>query len=319
MRTITVFALLATLLVLGSITGQIWAAEKVKISIPVRTAPHYALPMLADEEKGFSKKEGLEAEWVTFKSGGAQVQGLAAGAVDVAITSYTSAVIMAARGIPAMLVADLKFRQPWKLWVLTKSRIKTSADLKNAKIAVTRTGSLTHIYGRLAARAWGVGGSVRFVATGGVPQALAALKANTVDSLVMSFMPMANLIFGGEVRGAADITQYLPKGQTDVTVIVKREYAKSQPQTVKKVIKGISGAAQYAVNNRRWAIDKLTKISRYTPKAAEGALKVLTFSTDLTVSEQAVRETRKLLITYKLIKPAEAPKIKELYSNAYLP
>lgn len=64
---------------------QIAAAEKIKFSTPLKTVPHYALPMLAAEEKGIWKQEGLEGEWIPFCSGGSAHRAFAAGAIQIGI------------------------------------------------------------------------------------------------------------------------------------------------------------------------------------------------------------------------------------------
>src|SRR3990172_4868830 len=184
------------------------AVEKLNFGTATKTSPHYALPMLAGDEKGFWKEQGLEVTWVPFDSGAAHMRGLAAGAIHIGLTSAGDTIISRARGVPVILVGDLKYVQPWYLVAMTGSKVKTSEDLKGAKVSISRLGSLSHVYARVAAKALGLEGSLRFVATGGVPQSVAALKAGTADVLSMPLGVVANLLYAGEIRIVGDMSRY---------------------------------------------------------------------------------------------------------------
>jgi len=54
------------------------AVEKLNFGTATKTSPHYALPMVAAEEKGFWKEQGLEVEGIPFSSAGAMFRAIAA-------------------------------------------------------------------------------------------------------------------------------------------------------------------------------------------------------------------------------------------------
>lgn len=295
------------------------ALAKVKVSTAAKTVAHYTLPMLAAEEQKFWEKEGVEVEWVPFNSGGAQAKALAAGAVEFAIFSISNSIVLASRGVPAVLVADFKYEQPWLIVVLKGSPIKSPAALKGTRIAITRTGSLSHIYGRVAAKALGLEKEVKFVATGGVPQQLAALKAGAVDAVALSLGGLANLIFGGEVREVVNISRYLPKGGTDVALTARKEVGASQPEAITRVIKALLRATQYVVAERQWSIERLKTEIRFSQEAAEGIFKTLRYSTDPRVSREVVADYREFLIAYGQATEKETPPAEGLFTNRYVP
>ena len=68
------------------------AAEKVKIGTPLKFQAVFAMPMLAAEEKGFWKQQGLEVEWVPFTGEVPMQQAVATGVLQLAVTDVTGAI-----------------------------------------------------------------------------------------------------------------------------------------------------------------------------------------------------------------------------------
>ena len=66
-----VFLLLLAWTAMVLVPGLSGAAEKVKIGIALRTHAVFVMPMLAAEEKGFWKQQGLDAEWLALRGGAA--------------------------------------------------------------------------------------------------------------------------------------------------------------------------------------------------------------------------------------------------------
>src|SRR3990167_3021285 len=106
------FVVVAVLAWLGN---PVQAVEKLNFGTATRTSPHYVLPMVTAEEKGFWKEQGLEVTWVPFNSGALLIQGFDARAVHMGINSLPETPVGIARGVPIILVGDLKYVQPWYL------------------------------------------------------------------------------------------------------------------------------------------------------------------------------------------------------------
>ncbi|MEE8448036.1 MAG: ABC transporter substrate-binding protein [Thermodesulfobacteriota bacterium] len=298
---------------------QIAAAEKIKFSTPLKTVPHYALPMLAAEEKGIWKQEGLEGEWIPFRSGGSAHRAFAAGAIQIGIHSITSTLRIISRGVPVLLVADLKYSQPWYVVVLKDSPMRSPQDLKGAAIGISRNGSTSHAYGRVTAKALGLEKSVRLVATGGTSQRIAALKARAIDAAAGSHAALAKLYYSGEVRVLVDMSDYLAKGRSDMVIIARKELIKSNPKVVTRAIKVLIRATQFVLNNREWSEAKLQSESGYSAKAARQLFNILRFSADPKVERQSVEAVRNFLINYGLLKKDKAPAVDAVFTNDYLP
>lgn len=107
--------------------------EKVKIG-NVREDVLRALPILAAGDKGFWKGQGVEVEYVPFRGATEMHQAVAAMALDTGVAGAVSVMLVQARGVPEIIVADLQAPEDFFVWVRTDSRIRKVEDLKGARI-----------------------------------------------------------------------------------------------------------------------------------------------------------------------------------------
>lgn len=187
------------------------AAEKLKIASAVRQSPVYYLPVLACIERGFCGRQGIEAEWVPFQSATSMYQAVAAGSVKIGLTHLGSQLPVVARGVPAVIVANLKPTDNFGIWVGTRGNINTLSDLKGAKLGVSRFGGAEHAYGQLVARAVALGQDVQFISTGGIRESLAALRTAAIAGVVLTPSQMIKLKEAGEVKELTTVDKYLPQ------------------------------------------------------------------------------------------------------------
>ena len=132
------------------------------------------------------EKEGLELAVSAFRGDAQMQQALTAGAVDVAVGSGPG-LGFRAKGVPAIGVAAM-YGPPANLalTVLSRSPIKTVADLKGKRIGVTTLGSLTEWLTRKLSQqqGWGPNG-IEVMPLGAVPARLAAMERNELDGMVI--------------------------------------------------------------------------------------------------------------------------------------
>src|SRR3972149_7287235 len=102
--------------VLCSLFSATWAAEKVKIGTALKFQAVFAMPMLAAEEKGFWKQQGLEAEWVPFDAGTALHRAMAAGAIVLGINDITGVLTVISRGLPLIIVSHIGPVTDYAVW-----------------------------------------------------------------------------------------------------------------------------------------------------------------------------------------------------------
>src|SRR3990170_3501509 len=139
---------------LATISGRsAFGADKLKFATSVKLSANYFLPVLAAEEGGFWKQNGLEVEWVAFESGRAHIAAVAAGAVTIGFATTMSEMQAAAAGLPTHVISALQPKDAFTVWVRTESRFREPKDLKGARIGVSGYGGIEHAYSRMIAGA----------------------------------------------------------------------------------------------------------------------------------------------------------------------
>lgn len=294
------------------------ALEKIKMGSPVKTNPQVSLPFLAAEAKGFWTKQGLEVDWRPFKSGGAVARAVAARAISLGTTVVVWGIRSVSRGVPMVLVGDLNQSLGWAIWVRTESPLKKVSQLKGTKMGITRTGSGTHAFGKALAQTLGLEKDIQFVATGGVPQLVAALKAQAVDGIVLTKMVMIKLSAAGQARRLVGMDEHLPQPWISRAMFATREYVTEKPNTVKRMVRGMRNSHQFIVADPSWATQKLMAEYAYSQKLADHVYKAVNWQTTMRINRAAVQNVADFLVKYRLAKKAEIPSLDELFTNRFV-
>lgn len=295
-----------------------WAADKLRFAISVKFNPSYSLPFFAAEEKGFWKQNEIDARLIFFDSGSAMFRGMAAQAVDMGLGGGLSDLQAMARGVPVIIVADLKSLQEFSVWVRADSPIKGPRDLKGAKIGISSFGGLVHAYGRALAKALGMEKEIRFMASGGSTQEIAALRAGVTDGTIFSFFGMAALKFKGEVREAVIITEYLPREWIDVTISARRDFRDQSPGAIRRGLKAVFQGADFVLKNPEWTVAKLKAEYGYEEKDARAVHRdVLRYGKDGVINPRALENMMNFLVEYGIVPREKAPPVKELYTDEF--
>lgn len=300
------------------LTGGALALEKLKFATPIKLGPWYYLPILAAEEKGYWKENGLEVEWVPIGTSAGMYHAIAAGSVSVGGDAAAGLVPAVARGVPIVIVSNRQKNLATALWVRADSPVSKPKDLKKgARVGIVSMGGVDHAYGRMLLRALGMEKDVRFVATGGIPNSMAALKAGVMDATAMIRPLMAPLEARGEVRAVAMQEDYIKIELLGHINWARKDFLKTSPETVAKAIKATLQAADFVRKNPDWAIEKIKSEQGLPPAAAESIYKGLDFSTDGRVSREALENTRNFLVEYEVIPKDKVPSIDDLYTRQF--
>lgn len=305
---------LIALAALGFLSGAL-AAEKFRFATPTKTSPLYNLPIIAAEERGFWRQQGLEMEYLPFRAGGAMHRGIAAGSVNIAVEAASSAIHAASRGLLILIVADLQAAQDWSVFVRPDSRIRKPQDLKGAKIGLAGYGGQGHAHARVIVQALDLEKDVKFVATGGTTETMAALKAGAVEAVVRPLFPVIPLKVKGELRQLdLSLLDYLPKEWMDLVVIARKDLVEKNLDAVKKAIKGVLQGAGFVMTSPAWTNEKLKSLFGYSEEAAKEVYPKLQYGRDGSISRGAIENVRNFLIQYGLLKEDEALAVDRLYT-----
>lgn len=306
-------------LIQAGFPAQLGAAEKFKVAT-IKSLLFY-LPVLAAEEKELWKKEGLDAELVLFRSTRELDTGVLAGRVQAVSTQASGAISSRSVGVPVTMVAELEGFFPWYLWVRADSPFKGPEDLKGAKITigVLRLGGVGYIYPQITAKGLGIEKNVRYVATGGLVEAMAALKAGAVTALVLGPYTVARMEYEGVARRLMSLDDFVPRDLDPVVFQAADSAISRDPASVAKAVRGLIKAANFIMENPSWAIPKISAELNVPGPVAEKFYQTIKYSRDGRINTDRLQRTLDFLLKYDLISKEKAPALKELYADRFAP
>ncbi len=150
------------------------------VTLGISTVGLYELPTEIAKRKGFYQEEGLEVRKIAIRTG-IQVAALLAGELDY---STVSGIVSSAsiQGLPLKTVMGW-LDKPLHM-LIARPGIKTLADLKGKRIAISSLNSVPHVAVREALAQAGMNPDkdVTFLALGGSSERVSALASGTADA-----------------------------------------------------------------------------------------------------------------------------------------
>lgn len=182
----TITAIAAVFLVLVGFllaTGQAFGQEKIRIAWAGASPANS--PIWVVQERGFLKKQGLDAEVISITNSPTALQALLAGEVDVIVTSVTTLVSSRLAGADTVMILGMV--PTFVDHVITLASITSVEQLKGKTGAVNRLGSTSDLGLRLALRKLGVDPDkdAKIISAGGNPERFAALSKGVVQFTIM--------------------------------------------------------------------------------------------------------------------------------------
>ena len=295
------------------------AAEKLRFGTPSKGAL-YGLPLLAAEEKGFWKQNGLEGKWTAFRSTTDVTKGIAAGAVDMGYGVMIMMIRAASRGIPLVAVAATS-RMDYFIWVSSDSLILKPEHLKGTTFGSSRRGGTFEVFARTAFRGLGVEKDITFISTGGHHAFAAAMKTGKIQSVMLQPVDAIPLMLKGELRPLVSVVQFFPKDRVDNIIMLTRPLADKKPEFVRGGVRSILQSQAFIRQDKPWAQKQLVDVFRYTPKAAAMVFELLIeriSSIDPKINRKDVENTINFFVENKFIdKTWKIPPIDKLFTNRF--
>lgn len=310
--------LIAVLVFAGLLfSASLSPAQKVKLATGVRVHPAYYLPMMAAEERGIWKANGLEGEWVPFTGTDAMMRAVAAEQIQVGGNAAAGLFPALSRGIPLVIISDLSSSDDFIYWVRADSRIKEPRDLRGAKIGVARFGGTEHAYAQVILNALGLQKEVKFIATGGVPETVAALKTGAIDALMLTIIPMIKLKVAQEVRPIAAASEYRPKPWAGFVIYARKDFVGKSPETLKRVVNTIVQACNFVQANTAWSLARMKAESGYSEEEAQQIFSSLNLTKDGKIERKAVENVRNFIIEFGLVAREKTPGVDEIFTDRF--
>ncbi len=313
------------------------AAEKVRLTTPVETMSETALYIAKD--RGFFAAEGLEGEVIVTGGGGSgpDVQALLAGEVQFSYTPGTFAIRVLHQGkaIRAVMTAlnrciinvamHKEVAQARGIGPDTPVEAKLRA-LKGLKLGATRVGALTYDLAYYFARKVGLEPQkdITILGMGAGGALIAGLEQRKIDAFLTAIPVPETAVQRGQAillvnnaRGEfPDLKEFLM-----INLLVRPEFARQNPETVRRMVRALVRANQ-------WALDRPTEEVRdVLAKSLKGIDPAVlleavdnvrpAISRDGVTTEAMVKATLDVLEAGGLIRPRI--NLSDVATNEYLP
>jgi len=225
------------------------AADKVTIGIVNAVSDG---TLFIAQEKGYFKAEGIEAEFVAFDTGAKMVAPMGAGQLDVGGGAASAGLYNAVdRGIRIKIVADKATNvkgAPFQSFMVRKElvdkgQVKTLADLKGRKIAITGAGGSDASVLNEAMKSVGLKYSDVEKVYLGFPQHAPAFQNGAIDGSITTEPTTTNIQRLGAAVMLTGNDAFYPNAQT-ATIMFSGDFAEKRRDVAVKFIKAYLRAAR---------------------------------------------------------------------------
>ena len=263
-RKTRILAALVTLLTLGLAAGcggnssgstssgsSPGGSTKIKIGLVQAQDFIHAMPARVATQQGFFKDQGLDVTVVDFSAGSDLTKAMAGGSIDVGAATGLDAVSAAAHNIPLQAFYGVYGQSPMALIVPNNSKITGFADLKGAKVGISKAGSLTDYVTRAALQAVGLPVSaVTEVPLGDPGSTMAAMERGDIDAFVLptffGFIESAK----GKGKVAQKAADVLGADDQFAILMAKKDYIDSNKANLTKLAAAYKQAMQWMAQHK---------------------------------------------------------------------
>jgi NitT/TauT family transport system substrate-binding protein len=311
-------AAFAALLLTGSVHAQPAAAAEIVLAqygIAATTVP-FAVML----DRGLFKKYGLDVDgFIGSNGGGTTIRNMMANGMPFSEVGTPAVLAAVSQGIDLTIVYAATNNMGETSWVVRKdSPIKTIADLRGKKIGYIGPQSATEVASRLIMQRHGLAAGVEFVPTGAQGGAETALDSGAVDAIPLSDPVLTQT--AGKYRVLFRVTQELPNFTNGVGV-VKTEYAKSNPDAIRRLLAARKEAVEFIYAHPDDAAKIYARVWHSDDATARQTLATLTRLKFWSPGELNARSMDTLEEGYKLVAedPAHVPDWRKITDASFLP
>jgi|KNS12BottometaT_FD_k123_69056_1 ABC-type nitrate/sulfonate/bicarbonate transport system substrate-binding protein len=253
--------------VLALAVTSVDALAQTKIKVGRTTgASGFHIPSYIAMERGFFKREGLDASYVAM-TGKALVNAGIGGAIDfVPIPGGGSQAIL--KGAPIRYIVGESLISQWA--IVVDPKIKTVEDLRGKTLGYGRPGGADYDEGEITLGEFfnmNVGRDYKVISFQGEPERLAALIAGSIQGGLVSFPHAAKAQVAG-FRILLKTGDYLPR--VGGTFWATTKTLKNKRPVVKSFIKAIAKAEHYLNTNKEGSLPVIQEYFGIKKKSEAG-------------------------------------------------
>jgi len=243
-----VLSLLAFAALLAS-AAQV-TAQKVRLGVAGISGTN-AHPYVS-KQLGLYHKYNVEMELIAFQGGSQLIQAMLAGDVPMALSEGVTVLAAGLKNPQLYFIAGVVNIFPFT--ILAKSEIKTPAELRGKKIAISRFGSSSDVAVRTAIERHGLTDKdVVILQVGGQSERFAALRSGVVDAAIVS--PPFNLV--GRRLGFKEVIDVSETGvaYAHQQIVARKDLIEGQPDFVMRIMRAtIEGLGYWKDPAKREAV-----------------------------------------------------------------
>jgi NitT/TauT family transport system substrate-binding protein len=248
-------ALFTFIVTVTGTTSLVHGQERIRMGLSSVSGLHTAVWVA--EQKGFFRKQGLDAEVIVTGQGGvAGIGALLANDIEMVSSAGDVLVAAALRGGDTVMVAGVVNKGLQR--ILTKPDIKTPADLKGKRVGVTRIGAVSHSVLLMMLQRWKMTpNDIQIMQLGSSPNMLVSLDKGGIEAAVLTIPSM----FVAEDRGYRVL---LDMADTDIfylhtMIATTRSYIRGNRDKVLRFLKGYVEGIAFVKQNKRESVEIVKK------------------------------------------------------------
>jgi NitT/TauT family transport system substrate-binding protein len=236
--------------------------QKLRMAIPVPALVFY--PVFAAADKGYFADEGIEMEIISTNGDGPDVDALIAGSVQFTVSTPNRIFTAYEGGKPLKAVMSVSNKMIINCFMNKESAEKAGIKdgmafnekikrIKGMTFGGTRPGAFTYVMAIDYAKRAGLvpQKDVKVIAAGGGPQMIAAVENKQIDAGCFGSPTPELAVFRGKsvmfVNNAMDEDKAFSEFLFEL-VYVRPDYAKENPETVRKVLRALVRGSEWIVS-----------------------------------------------------------------------
>ncbi|WP_353153957.1 ABC transporter substrate-binding protein [Pollutimonas bauzanensis] len=266
-----VFARMMQCILLPIVLGGGAAASAANLTVTHWADGMYGTPFAVALEKGFFKESGIDVTgFITSQGGGTTVRNALASDIPYGEVALSAAIAAIKQGVKLTIVHGGVLSLSDNVWVAKKdSPLNTIMDLKGKKLGYSSPKSVTDMVSTMALTNRGILADVDRKAVGSLSAAYTALREGAVDVIYMTEPVLS--------RERENLKVVFKSGDeiprlTQTVGIVRTDYLKQHPDTIKAIIEGRRKGVEYLLKNPEESGDILAKHYKMDPKIAKLAI-----------------------------------------------
>ena len=225
----------------------------------------YNVPLWVTQEAGLFKKYGLTSELILISGDAASLQAMLANELDFTNAAGTTPIQATLQGADFVIIASSYNLMPYSFVV--HQDIRSAADLKGKRMAVSRLGGITEFAAKLTFEKLGLGPKdMTLIQAGPDAQRIAALQSGSVAATVLA-PPGLYAATSLGLKVMADLGDLGIKYPSSVMVARRAYLAQNRPTVTKFVMAFTEGLHVYA-QNKDFTLGIMQKYARLKDRDA---------------------------------------------------